>query len=204
MALSPMISSAAVPIGRLWRRWTKYDAIALPRELPQTALADHIVVAGYGRSGRAVTRVLRAAGIPIVLAEWDHAAFTDASAAGLEGIWGDIAQDVILHATGVENARMIILTVPDHSTIRLATSRARAINPKVIVIARAAGEHDVPELRSAGVDRVIQPEFEGGVEMVRQALVAWDYDRSETWRLIKILRAELYGTKTSALEESAI
>ena len=64
-------------------------------------------------------------------------------------------------------------------------------------------ERNVPELRSAGVDRVIQPEFEGGVEIVRQALVAWDYDRSEAWRLIKLFRAELYGTKTSALEERA-
>ena len=96
---------------------------------------------------------------------------------------------------------MIILTVPDHSTIRLASNRARAINPKVIVIARAVLERNVPELRGAGVDRVIQPEFEGGIEIVRQALVAWDFDRLETWRLIKILRAEFYGTKTSASTE---
>ena len=96
---------------------------------------------------------------------------------------------------------MIILTVPDHSTIRLAASRARAINPQIIVIARAALERNVPELREAGVDRIIQPEFEGGIETVRQALVAWDFDRAEAWRLIKILRAELYGTRTSALTE---
>lgn len=203
MAISPMISGAAVPIGRTWRRWAKQDGIAVPAELLTTALADHAVVAGYGRNGRAVTRILRAAGIPLVLAEWDHAAFSDASAQGLEVVWGDIAQDVILNATGIENARMVVLTVPDHSTIRLAAKRARAINPRIIVIARAVLEHNVPELKDVGVDRVIQPEFEGGVEIVRQALVAWDYDRSEAWRLIKILRAELYGTRTSAREKSA-
>ena len=203
MAISPMVSSTALPIGRAWRRWRKQDVLAMPAKLPNTALADHVVVAGYGRNGRAVTRVLRAAHIPVVLAEWDHSAFSDASTQGLETIWGDIAQDVILHATGIENARMIILTVPDHSTIRLAATRARALNPQIIIIARAVLERNVPELRSAGVDRVIQPEFEGGVEIVRQALVAWDYDRSEAWRLIKLFRAELYGTKTSALEERA-
>jgi CPA2 family monovalent cation:H+ antiporter-2 len=136
-----------------------------------------------------------------VLAEWDHAAFSDASAHGIEAVWGDIGQDVILHATGITNARMIILTVPDHSTIRLAASRARAINPKIVVIARAVLERNVPELRGAGVDRIVQPEFEGGIEMVRQALVAWDFDRAEAWRLIKLLRAELYRTRTSALGE---
>jgi CPA2 family monovalent cation:H+ antiporter-2 len=201
MAISPMVSRAALPIGRLWRRWRKQDQAVASIRLSNTAQVDHVVVAGYGRNGRAVTGVLRAADIPLVLAEWDHAAFSDASAHGIETVWGDIGQDVILHATGIEKARMIILTVPDHSTIRLAATRARAINPKVIVIARAVLERHVPELRGAGVDRVIQPEFEGGIEIVRQALVAWDFDRAETWRLIKILRADLYGTRTSALIE---
>jgi monovalent cation:H+ antiporter-2, CPA2 family len=201
MATSPMVSSAALPLGRLWRRWRKQDQAVMSIQISNTALVDHVVVAGYGRNGRAVTRVLRAANIPLVLAEWDHAAFSDASAHGIEAVWGDIGQDVILHATGIRNARMIILTVPEHSTIRLAANRARAINSKIVVIARAVLERNVPELRAAGVDRIVQPEFEGGIEMVRQALVAWDFDRAEAWRQIKILRAELYGTRTSALAE---
>jgi hypothetical protein len=44
------------------------------------------------------------------------------------------------------------------------------------------------------------PEFEGGIEILRQALVAWSFDRSEAWRLIKALRAESYGTTTSAVQ----
>jgi len=201
MAISPIVSGMALPIGRLWRGWRKQDQTVMTIPLSNTALMDHVVVAGYGRNGRAVTRVLRAANIPLVLAEWDHAAFSDATAQGIEAVWGDIGQDVILHAVGIEHARMIILTVPDHSTIRLAANRARAVNRKIIVIARAVRERNVPELREAGVDRVVQPEFEGGVEIVRQALVAWDFDRGEAWRLIKLLRAELYGTKTSALTD---
>lgn len=203
MAISPIISNMALPLGRLWRRVRKQDQAVATMELTNTAQVDHVVVAGYGRNGRAVARVLRDAKIPLVLTEWDHAAYTDACAEGIDAVWGDIAQDVVLHAAGIENARMIILTVPDHGTIQLAAQRARAINPKVIVIARAVLEYNIPELRSAGVDRVIQPEFEGGVEIVRQALVAWDFDRAEAWRLIKLLRAELYGTKTSAQSEDS-
>lgn len=201
MAISPVVSSMALPIGRLWRKWRKQDHTVMSIPRSNSALMDHVVVAGYGRNGRAVTRVLRAANIPLVLAEWDHAAFSDAVSQGIEAVWGDIGQDVILHAAGIEHARMIILTVPDHSTIRLAANRARAMNPKIIVIARAVRERNVPELRAVGVDRVVQPEFEGGVEIVRQALVAWDFDRAEAWRLIKTLRADLYGTKSSAFSD---
>ena len=71
---------------------------------------------------------------------------------------------------------MIILTVPDQSTIGLSAQRARAMNPSIIVIARAMRERNVTELRKLGIDRVVQPEFEGGIEMVRQALVACDFD----------------------------
>jgi CPA2 family monovalent cation:H+ antiporter-2 len=198
MALSPLVSNAALPLGRTWRRFRKQDVGPATVELPNTKLEGHVVVAGYGRHGRAVTGVLGAANIPLVLAEWDHSTFSDASSEGIQAIWGDIAQDTILEATGIENARMIILTLPDQSTIELATRRARAMNPSIIVIARAVVERNVAELRKMGVDRVVQPEFEGGIEMVRQALVVWDFDRTETWRLIKILRSELYGTKTSA------
>lgn len=202
MALSPLVANAALPLGRAWRRWRKPAESPTEVDLSNSELTGHVIVAGYGRSGRAVTRVLSAAHIPLVLTEWDHAAFGDASSEGIRAVWGDIAQEAILHAAGIENARMIILTVPDQSTIGLAARRAREMNPAIIVIARAMLERNVTELRKMGVDRVVQPEFEGGIEMVRQALVAWEFDRNEAWRLIKILRADLYGTKTSVNQEA--
>ena len=75
------------------------------------------------------------------------------------------------------------------------------MNPSIIVIARAMLERNVLELRTLGVDRVVQPEFEGGIEMVRQALAACDFDRIEASRLISNLRADLYVAKTSLAPE---
>jgi CPA2 family monovalent cation:H+ antiporter-2 len=51
MAISPMVSSAALPLGRLWRRWRKQDQAVMSIQVSNTALVDHVVVAGYGRSG---------------------------------------------------------------------------------------------------------------------------------------------------------
>jgi len=201
MALSPLVSNAALPLGRAWRRWSKPAPMLTSVDLPNTELAGHVIVAGYGRGGKAVTRVLGAAHIPLVVIEWDHAAFSDASSEGLSTVWGDIVQEAILHAAGIEKARIIILTVPDQSTIGLSTQRARAMNPSIIVIARAMLERNVLELRTLGVDRVVQPEFEGGIEMVRQALAACDFDRIEASRLISNLRADLYGAKTSSVPQ---
>jgi len=193
MALSPVVSSMALPLGRVWRAWRKPATAPTHLDLPTEALRGHIVVAGYGRSGRAVARVLRAAGIPLVVVELNHALFGDLNAHGLAGVWGDITSEEILRAAHVESARILVLTVPDLSTVQLSVDRARRLNPKVAVIARAAGSHHVVELGKLGIDAVVQAEFEGGVEMVRQALVRYPADSTATSRLVSDVRNEFYG-----------
>ncbi len=193
MALSPLVSSMALPMGRAWRAWRKPATAPAHLDLPGEALAGHIVVAGYGRTGKAVARVLQAAGIPLVVVELNHALFGGLNEHGLAGVWGDITSEEILHAAHVESARILLLTVPDLSTVHLSVGRARRLNPKLVVIARAARSHHVAELSDLGVDAVVQAEFEGGVEMVRQALVLYPADSAATSRLVSDVRNEFYG-----------
>ncbi len=193
MALSPLISGAALPLGRRWRHWRKSAGNLMTVELPGDELQGHVVVAGYGRTGRAVARALKAAEIGSVVAEWDHAVFNDANAQGFLSVWGDITQEEILHAAHVKEARVVVLTMPDQETIRLSAQRARKMNPRLILIARAAREHNVADLRAWGVNATVQPEFEGGIEMFRQALVSYSYDEVRASHLISGLRSDLYG-----------
>jgi len=193
MALSPLVSAVALPIGRGWQRWRKSDNHVTTVDLPNHELRGHVVIAGYGRTGRAVARALQGAQIPLVVTEWDHAAFSDANHQGLLSVLGDIAREEILNAAQIKNARVMVLTIPDQGTIRLSAERARAMNPSVILIARAVREHNVAELQALGVNATVQPEFEGGIEMFRQALVSYTYDDMKASRLIAGLRADLYG-----------
>ena len=62
-----------------------------------------------------------------------------------------------------------------------------------MVIARAAREHHVADLKSLGVDAAVQAEFEGGVEMVRQSLVRYQTDNATTSRLVSEVRKQYYG-----------
>ena len=193
MALSPIVSGTALPLGRAWRAWRKPAAVSTPFDVPRETLRDHIIVAGFGRSGRAVAGVLRTAGIPLLLVELDHALFHDLLDGGFAGVWGDITSDEILHAAQIENARMLVLTLPEQGSVHLAVQRSRGRNPKIRIIARAARAHHIAELTGLGVDAVVQAEFEGGVEMVRQALVRYPCDDAETSRLVADVRKEFYG-----------
>jgi monovalent cation:H+ antiporter-2, CPA2 family len=186
MALSPLVSGLALPLGRLWRR----QPSPVPAAPTPVDLRDHVIVAGYGRSGRAAARVVHRAGIPLVIVEINHSVFGGIAPAGFSGIWGDITGDEILNAARIDSARTLLLAVPDQATVRMAVQRARALNPAVTVIARAFRREDIVELRRLGVAGVVQPEFEGGVEMVRQALLQYRTDASD---LISEMRAEYYG-----------
>jgi CPA2 family monovalent cation:H+ antiporter-2 len=192
MALSPLVSRLALPLGRAWQDWRKPTRSPERLELPHEALRGHTIVAGYGRSGKAAARVLRKVGIPLIVVELDHSVFNDLPADGIAGVWGDITSREILQAAQVETARLLLLTVPGPSTGHLAIQRARQLNPSVAIIARAARPHHVAELRELGVNAVVQPEFEGGVEMVRQALVQYPSEAGAS-HVVSEIRNEFYG-----------
>jgi Trk K+ transport system NAD-binding subunit len=124
-----------------------------------------------------VAQVLRDAGIRFVVTEWGFATFGDATAQGFSTAWADLAQDEILRAAGAEHTRVMVLTIPQHSTIRLTVQRAAKMNPALIVIARAIRMQNIVELQELGVNATVQPEFEGGIE---------------SSRLISFLRSNLY------------
>lgn len=191
MALSPLVANTALPLGRAWRNWRKPAHAPVRIELPDDSLHGHVIVAGYGRSGKAAARVLQRAKIPLVVVELNHSVFGGLSDDGFSGIWGDITGEEILKAAQIERSRILMLAVPDQSTIRLSVERARRLNPTISVIARALRTGDVLELHKLGVNAVIQPEFEGGIAMVRQALVQYTGDEAAS-RLITDLRAEFY------------
>jgi CPA2 family monovalent cation:H+ antiporter-2 len=182
MALSPLVSRLALPLARVWRSRPGAATPFAPVELLPEPLRDHVIVAGYGRSGRATARVLQRAGIPFIVVEINHAVYGGLATDGFPGIWGDVTGDKILKAARVVTARILLLTVPDQTTVRLAVQRTRSLNPAVAVIARAFRRLDVLELRRLGVA--------GAVEMVRQALLQYTADAAAASILISEMREE--------------
>jgi len=193
MALSPVVANLALPMGRAWRSWRKPVQALEPIELSDNVPHGHVIVAGYGRSGKAAARVLHRAEIPFVVVELSHAVFRGLADDGFSGIWGDITSEQILNAAHAGSARILLLTVPDQSTIHLSVERARGVNATIRTIARAVRTDHVTEHRKLGINAVIQPEFEGGLEMVRQALVQYDGDDAQTSRLVSEIRKEFYS-----------
>ena len=89
-----------------------------------------------------------------------------------------------------ENSRL--LPSPDRHAIMSGIEHARRMNPRLYVVARATAAGHVDDLRALRVDAVVQPEFEGGIEMVRRALAQCERSGDEIERLTEELRRALY------------
>jgi len=123
MALSPVVSSAALPLARRFvRRRVEPAALPTVTAADHAALTGHAIICGYGRTGRAAARVLTAAAVPIVVIESEYALFSDLQRDGLRGVWGDATSTDILHAAGIERAR----AAGHHAGSRECTAHRRA------------------------------------------------------------------------------
>lgn len=192
MALSPLVFPGLLPVARALAGRLRPATPAADKPRPQTTLDNHVVVAGYGRTGRAVVDALQATGLPYVIVEMHHETLMRPLEQGVPAIWGDIGHEDILIAAGIPQARMLVMAVPEWHAIRLGIERARRLNPRLFVVARATAAAHVEDLRALRVDAVVQPEFEGGLEMVRRALAQCDRGDDEIDRLTEALRRGLY------------
>jgi CPA2 family monovalent cation:H+ antiporter-2 len=193
MALSPLVFPGLLPVVRAWARSRQGPASPTTTHAPPVALENHVIVAGYGRTGRAVVGALHGAGVPYVVVEMHHEALTALSEQGIPTVWGDIAGEDILRAAGVAQARMLVMAVPEWRAVRLGIEHATRMNARLFVVARATTTAHVDNLRQLRVDAIVQPEFEGGIEMVRRALTELDRKDEEIDRLSRDLRRALYG-----------
>jgi CPA2 family monovalent cation:H+ antiporter-2 len=191
MILTPFAARAAQPLHEWYRRWRGAAAVqSVP--LPDQGLRDHIIIAGYGRVGRYTADVLRRLNLPCLVIELDQRLVDQAKAAGLPIIYGDASSPVVLEAAGVHTARLLLVTVSAAIDVELIARGVRQIRPELHIVARAARRAQIEVLRSIGIHEIVQPEFEAGLEIVRQSLLHFDIPAVEIERLSDAVRNELY------------
>jgi len=153
---------------------------------------DHVIVAGYGLNGRNLTAALRAINAPYLIVELNAQTVRRARAEGEPAFYGDATRDEILHALGIERARMFVIAISDPSATRRMVRVARELNPKVYIIARTRYVVEIPELTRLGANVVIPEEFETSIEIFSRVLAQYNVPRDEVERLVSEIRASHY------------
>jgi monovalent cation:H+ antiporter-2, CPA2 family len=192
MLLTPLLSGFTGPLHALRQRWFPIEPVQTVN-LPKAGLHGHVVIAGGGRVGQYVAQVLQRMGLAFVIVELDFRRVEEAKAAGYSVIFGDATQPIVLEAAEVDEARLVLVTVPSVFTAQLVVDAVRLLNPELHIVARAEGLEQMQTLHSHGVYEVVQPEFEAGLEMTRQALLHLKLPISEIHLYTDQVRQELYA-----------
>ncbi|MGD9868320.1 MAG: monovalent cation:proton antiporter-2 (CPA2) family protein [Hyphomicrobiales bacterium] len=148
----------------------------------------HVVIAGFGRFGQIVARILRARGIPFTALD-DSAEQVDFVARfGAKAYYGDASKLRILRAAQTGKARAFVLAIDDvESSLRTAEVVRRNF-PDVAVYARARNRNHVHRLTALGVEIIRRETFLAAVDLSREVLRGLGYPEAEVTSTVERFR----------------
>ncbi len=154
-------------------------------------LKDHLIIVGFGFTGRTIARAARDLNIPYLILEMNPA--TVAVERGREPIFfGDATQDMILKEAHIEEARAIAIAVPDPMAAEQITLLSKTMNPSLIVLVRTRFVSQINRLKELGAEEVIPEEFEGTIALLMRVLNAFSVPYQDIERLVAEARRDGY------------
>ena len=191
ISMNPLAFRLIEPVEKLLRGrppiWRLLDRQGEPPTRAEK-MSGHVVICGFGRVGELTGHALRQLDMPFVVVEADLARVRRLSAAGTPAVWGDAANTEILEMASVAHARIVVVATPDESSSLLAVTNARRLNPSAIILVRGRSSGEVATFRELGANEVVVPTLEGGLELMRQTLVAMGHDPEESLHLSLAVR----------------
>ena len=130
-----------------------------------------VVLIGYGRVGSHIGGMIcgRGEGLTVIEDQKDMAAA--AEAAGATVIVGDATKESILRQAGLDAASTLLIAIPEGVEAGAIVRRARAINPRLVIVARAHSDEEVADLVRRGADHVVMAERETASRMAERAML---------------------------------
>lgn len=192
MILTPFVTRFVGPVYEQLRRRSDQEPLQTIN-LPQEGLHAHVVIAGGGRVGQTIAQALQQMGLAFVLVELDQHRVDQCQRAGLPVIYGDASQPVVLEATGIDRARLLMITIPAITDVHAIIEEVHRHHPDLHIVVRVSTREEMELIRDMGIHEVVQPEFEAGLEMIRQALLHLEVPPTEIQRFTDGVRHDHYA-----------
>ena len=181
--------------------WKKLEAhIPLP-EIKKEHLNNHAVIVGYGRVGKHLVDVLESLSIPMLVIEADVERISLLNRKNVPTLYGDAGNSEVIRHAYLEQASVLVTTVPDETSAIMIVTAARDINPRLPIIARAGTEDGVRYLADLGANHIVHPELEGGLELIHHTLLSLGFPLGEVHQYSEAVRQDHYDFDITTDEE---
>jgi glutathione-regulated potassium-efflux system ancillary protein KefC len=147
-----------------------------------------VIIAGFGRFGQIIGRLLFANGVKAVVLDHDPDQIELLRKFGYKVFYGDATRLDLLHAAGAKEATLLINAIDDVEDSIKLTDLVRENFPNLKMVARARNVTHYVELRTRGVELVERETFESALRAGRHALESLGFDRFRARDMAMIFR----------------
>ncbi|MBT8061728.1 MAG: NAD-binding protein, partial [Gammaproteobacteria bacterium] len=131
---------------------------------------NQVIIAGYGRFGQIVSRLLKASGYETTLLDHDAGQIELVGRFGNKVFYGDASRADLLEAAGAEHARVLVIAIDNRKKAVQMVETARQVFPHLKILARAYDRRHAYELMSAGAECITRETFNSALSMGSDAL----------------------------------
>ncbi len=196
--LTAIVALSMLIVTLSWRGGIWLSGLLAPRgethPLPDdfSDAEGHVIVAGFGRVGRAVAHILDREQAEIVGLETNPNTVAKHRQNGWHVYFGDGGREEVLQKAGLAHAGLVVVTLDDASRAETMVKTARRGRPDVPILARARDADHARSLYTAGATYVIPDAIEAGLQMSARALEEMGYETDTVRTLIASERETEY------------
>lgn len=147
--------------------------------------SPEVILAGFGRVGQVVARILRAQDIPFVAIDHNAEQIELVRRFGNKVYYGDVSRLDILEAAGAARAKYFVLAIANIDTSLKAVELVKANFPNLKIFARARNRGHVFELFDLGIKKVKRDTFDSSVNFAKDLLVDLGYEQTRANLIIQ-------------------
>ncbi|WP_170403700.1 monovalent cation:proton antiporter-2 (CPA2) family protein [Ruegeria arenilitoris] len=129
-----------------------------------------VIIAGIGRFGQIVNRLVRASGFKTVVLDHNIETIQLMRRFGVKGFLGDPTRPELLRAAGLEKASVLVAAMDNRKEVTRLVGYARRQRPDLHIVARAHDRTHVYELYQAGADDIVRELFDSSLRAGRYVL----------------------------------
>ncbi|GAB4367053.1 MAG: glutathione-regulated potassium-efflux system protein KefB [Kiloniellaceae bacterium] len=201
MAATPAMDWFGAVLSRRAAPQPSHDVAALKEEVE--GVSEHIIIAGFGRVGQTVARVVSACGLPYVALDLDHARVARGRKAGLPLYFGDASRVDVLEAAGIERAKAAVITIDRASEASQAVSALHQRMPGLPVFVRSHDMSHAHQLEAEGAAAVVPETVEASLQLGGILLSAVGIGTDDVTRVTNEFRDNNYARLEDLVEAAA-
>jgi CPA2 family monovalent cation:H+ antiporter-2 len=158
------------------------------REIQEEGMQNHIIIIGYGISGRNLALAASQAAIPYTIIEMNPDTVRQEKKRGEPIFFGDATHEAVLQQASLEKAKAVAVLINDPIASGRVVEKIREVNPEIYLVVRTRYVRELQQFYQYGADDVVSDEFGASIEIFTRVLRRLSIQEEKVGSIVESLR----------------